>query len=88
MLVLKRRAGESEPADGNVIASTPLPGGCGAPIRLRIVARGGAYDFAYALPGGPWRMLQSGADGTMLSTKKAAGFIGAVFGLYAHSGPR
>jgi alpha-N-arabinofuranosidase len=27
-----------------------------------------------------------GADGTILSTKKAGGFVGAVFGLYAHDG--
>ena len=26
------------------------------------------------------------ADGTILSTKKAGGFVGAVFGLYAHEG--
>jgi hypothetical protein len=27
-----------------------------------------------------------GADGTVLSTRRAGGFVGAVFGLYAHSG--
>jgi alpha-N-arabinofuranosidase len=88
MLVLKRRATEREPADGIVIASAPLPAGCGAPIRLRIAARGEAYDFSYAAAGGSWRTLQRGADGRMLSTKAAGGFVGAVFGLYAHGGSR
>src|SRR4051812_3460231 len=48
MLVVKRRASESEPPSGIMMASAPLPGGCGAPVRLRIAARGGAYDFLYA----------------------------------------
>jgi xylan 1,4-beta-xylosidase len=88
VLELKRRASEGEPAGGTVIASAPLPVSCGAPIRLRIEARGGAYDFSWAAPGGPWRTLRRGADGTMLSTKQAGGFVGAVFGLYAFAGPR
>jgi alpha-N-arabinofuranosidase len=86
VLVLKRRAAETDPAEGVVIAAAPLPTACGRPVRLRIDARGGAYDFSYALPGGAWRSLRRGADGTLLSTKKAGGFVGAVFGLYAHSG--
>jgi xylan 1,4-beta-xylosidase len=88
MLELKRRASEAEPAGGTVIASAPLPVRCGTPIRLKIDARGGAYDFSYASPGGPWRTLRRGADGTMLSTKQAGGFVGAVFGLYAYAAPR
>jgi len=30
-------------------------------------------------------MLAKDVDGTILSTKKAGGFVGSLFGLYAHS---
>ncbi|HEY0412850.1 MAG TPA: glycoside hydrolase family 43 protein [Allosphingosinicella sp.] len=80
---LKRRAGPNDPADGVVIASAPVPVG---PMRLRIQAEGGRYSFSYAGPSGLWRTLRRGEDGTILSTKTAGGFVGAVFGLYAHEG--
>jgi alpha-N-arabinofuranosidase len=51
---------------------------------LRIDARGGSYDFRWSADGRNWHKVVSGADGTILSTKKAGGFVGAVFGLYAH----
>ena len=79
---LKRRSGPGDPAEGVVLASAPAPDG---PLRLRIVAKGGRYDFAYAGRVGPWRTLRAGEDGTLLSTKTAGGFVGAVFGLYARS---
>ncbi|HEU0100389.1 MAG TPA: glycoside hydrolase family 43 protein [Allosphingosinicella sp.] len=81
---LKRRAGPGDPAEGVVLVSAPVGDG---PLRLRIDAKGDRYDFAYAGPSGPWRTLRSGEDGTLLSTKRAGGFVGAVFGLYARSGP-
>ena len=57
------------------------------PERLRpLAARGDRYDFAYAVPGRAWRTLHADADGTILSTKTAGGFVGAVFGVYAVSG--
>ncbi len=34
-----------------------------------------------------WNNLVQGADGTILSTKKAGGFVGAVLGVYAHDEP-
>ncbi len=52
-------------------------------MRLRITARGERYDFEYAENGGDWVMLEEGADGKILSTKTAGGFVGAVFGIYA-----
>ena len=72
LLVMERRAAENEPADGIVVASVSLPTACGAPIRLGIEARGGAYDFAFAIPGGRWRVLLQGADGRLLSTNRRA----------------
>jgi alpha-N-arabinofuranosidase len=83
---LKRRAGPREDAKGVVIASAPLSAAPGAPIYLRIVARGGAYDFYYGQRAGQWLPLARDVDGTILSTKVAGGFVGAVFGPYAYAG--
>jgi alpha-N-arabinofuranosidase len=79
---VRRRAGGEEPTSGTILASAPLPGS--GPIELRIQARGPTYDFSWSSDGRRWHSLLSGADGTILSTKKAGGFVGAVFGLYAH----
>lgn len=83
VLRVERRASASDSVDGRVLASTPLPNR-GA-LRLRIRARGGAYDFAYAADAGGWRTILPDADGTILSTKVAGGFVGATLGLYAYS---
>ena len=68
----------------STLAETPLASD--APVQLRISARGAAYDFAWSTDGRHWRTLVKDADGTILSTNKAGGFVGAVFGLYAHDG--
>jgi len=83
-IVLERRAGPKDPVQGVVIASAPISLKAGAPIRLKITARGGLYDFSYALAAGPWKTLKAGEDGTILSTKTAGGFVGALLGVYAH----
>ena len=80
---LERRAGADQPAAGTLISSAPLTIPAGSPVRLRIHARGGAYDFEYAIAGGRWQVLQAGEDGRILSTKTAGGFVGTVLGLYA-----
>ncbi|WP_246167131.1 glycoside hydrolase family 43 protein [Sphingomonas piscis] len=82
---LERRAGPNDPASGTVLASAPLSTGAGTPVQLRIRARGGAYDFEYAIRGGRWQTLAANQDGKILSTKTAGGFVGTVFGLYAYS---
>jgi alpha-N-arabinofuranosidase len=81
VLRLERKAGANDPVDGVVVAQAPLAGF--GPVDLKITARGGAYDFAYAVKPGAWRVLKADADGTMLSTKIAGGFVGAMFGVYA-----
>jgi xylan 1,4-beta-xylosidase len=83
----ERRASASEPVDGTVIASAPLQGEAGAPVQLKIEARGARYDLDYAEAGGAWRTLVKDADGTILSTKVADGFVGTMFGLYAYAAP-
>ena len=70
--------------DGATIASTALNVAAGAPVYLKISARGGAYDFSYSYAPNRWQPLKLGEDGTILSTKRAGGFVGAVFGLYAY----
>jgi alpha-N-arabinofuranosidase len=82
-LVLRRRAGPSDPPAGTIVAEAPFH--CGAPLRLRVEAKGPVYNFSYAGGGGAWRTLGRPQDGTMLSTKIAGGFVGAVFGLYAYA---
>ncbi len=83
VVVLERRAGPKAPVNGVVVATAPVP--AGQPVELKITARGGRYDFAYALAPGRWTTLAADQDGTILSTKTAGGFVGATFGLYAYS---
>ena len=78
---LRRRAGGPDAMAGAVLASSPIPNG---PIELRINARGAAYEFGWSADGKSWHSLARNADGTLLSTKKSGGFVGAVFALYAH----
>ena len=82
-ITLDRRAGPTDPENGSTIAAVPLKATAGAPLYLKIVARGGEYDFYYGYTRGRWQPLKLGEDGTLLSTKRAGGFVGAVFGLYA-----
>ncbi|MCM8730612.1 glycoside hydrolase family 43 protein [Hephaestia sp. GCM10023244] len=84
MIRLDRRADEEDPAMGVMVAAAPLEGTAGAPIELRITARGGRYDFAYATRPGAWRILARDVDGTILSTQIAGGFVGTMLGIYAY----
>lgn len=80
---LSRRAGPTDPKAGTIVARAPAPDGA---VRLRIRGDRDRYAFDYAPERGEWRTLHAGADGTLLSTKTAGGFVGAVFGLYATKG--
>lgn len=80
---LERRSGD---APAVVVASAPLPGPADAPVYLKIQARGAHYDFSYATRPGAWTTLVRDADGTVLSTKVAGGFVGTMLGMYAYSG--
>ena len=81
---VRRRAGGSDPAAGAVLASVPSPRETRQQFELRINAHGAAYDFSWSAEGRHWHSLLRNADGTVLSTKRSGGFVGAVFGLYAH----
>ena len=84
LIQLRRRAGADQSPDGEVIASAPIES-TDAPVRLRIVARADRYDFLYSQAAEGWTTLMADADGTLLSTRTAGGFVGAVFGPYARS---
>ncbi len=78
---LLRRGGPKEPATGALVAQAPLP--AGRAVELRAVAEGARYRFSYAIRPGQWRALGGEQDGALLSTAKAGGFVGAVFGPFA-----
>lgn len=82
-VALVRRAGPQEPATGVTVKR--VRAAPGAPLYLRIEARGGEYRFSYALRPDGWHMLGT-VDGTLFSTKRAGGFVGAVFGILAQDG--
>jgi xylan 1,4-beta-xylosidase len=84
MVEVRRRAGAQEPVDGVLIAAVPVSLRANEPIRLRVHARGGSYDFDWASPTGPWRRVAHDVDGTNLSTEKAGGFVGTMIGPYAY----
>ena len=85
VLRLEQRAGPKTGGTSVVLASTPLSERQDAPIYLKIDARGGEYNFSYALEPNEWIVLKAGADGTILSTKVAGGFVGTMLGMYAHA---
>ncbi len=69
----------------NVIASKVLNGVSNNTYFLKITFEGGKYIFSYALNKNDWKNLYKDADGTVLSTNEAGGFVGTVIGMYAYS---
>lgn len=81
VIQLEKRAG-SEP---EVIASKPIELNATDPVFLKIESQGKNYSFYYATAPDEWTTLAANADGTILSTRTAGGFVGAMYGLYAYS---
>ncbi len=71
--------------EAEVIATKVLEDESACEFFLKIEARGAEYDFSYALNENDWQTLHEGADGTILSTNVAGGFVGTLFGMYAYS---
>jgi len=82
---VEKYSARTPPAEGVVLASVPVRLSATAPIYLKIEARGAEYDFYYSQQPDKWILLKAGADGIMLSTKVAGGFIGTYFGMYAYT---
>ena len=83
---LQERAGALTHGATETLASAPLAAAPGATLLLRIRARGGRYDFLYAERPGAWVVLKDDVDATILSTRVAGGFVGAMLGMYAYRG--
>lgn len=77
LLALRRHRGDST----TVVATAALPARLDK-LALKISGDGGEYAFAYDTGAG-WVWLERHADGTVLSTDVAGGFIGATVGPYA-----
>jgi len=84
VVAVERHAKLAGTPRASVIASAPLLAPPNNRLFLKIDARGGAYDFSYAHEPQKWKPLVLGADGTLLSTKIAKGFVGTFFGLHAY----
>jgi alpha-N-arabinofuranosidase len=53
-------------------------------VRLKITGDEGRYAFAFdAADGRGWQTLAGDVDGTVLSTDRAGGFVGALLGPFA-----
>ena len=74
------------PETGEVVAEVPAASGNGEPLKLKIVARGPELDFYQSGTEGNWQSVALEQDGTILSTDKAGGFVGTLFGVYAQNG--
>jgi alpha-N-arabinofuranosidase len=77
-----RRDGPKDPPGGVVVARKPVAAGA---VQLRVHARGGRYDFDYAVKPGQWQAAAHDVDATNLSTAKAGGFVGTLIGPYAQT---
>lgn len=85
-LIVSRRDGEGQ-HQGKTIARRALATSTGKPadIELRVTARDAEYDFHYRVDSGePWQPLLLAADGRVVSTRNAGGFVGALIGLHAY----
>ena len=88
VIELERRAGPGDSAVSRIVAAVPFAGSPDSTLYLRIRARGGRYDFFFGYRPDTWTLLAGDVDGTILSTRRAGGFVGTTLGLYAyHAAP-
>ena len=85
VIQLEQEAGEMTGHEPNILASAPLELAPEATVYLKIEARGDTYAFYYGYSPDEWIPLLEGADGTILSTNVAGGFVGTTLGLYAYT---
>jgi beta-xylosidase len=85
---VEQHDGRTSPEAAGIIARAPIRVSGSAPIYLKIEARGAQYDFYYGNRENNWTLLKGGADGRVLSSKVAGGFIGTYYGMYAYTDTR
>jgi alpha-N-arabinofuranosidase len=54
-------------------------------ISFKIEAKGKYYSFFYSINNKDWHAINENVDATFLSTKKAGGFVGTIYGMYTTS---
>lgn len=57
----------------------------GKNLYLRIEAHGSTYSFSYEIKPNEWNLLMENVDAAYLSTRKAGGFVGCMYAMYATS---
>jgi alpha-N-arabinofuranosidase len=81
-LIIAVRSGHHDAGKDRVLAETSFEGGTS--LRLRITAKGAAYDFTYSVNDGEWQTLLADADGRVLATEfNGLLFTGTIIGPYA-----
>jgi xylan 1,4-beta-xylosidase len=79
-MFLEKRAGKQT----QTVATATLDGAV-ARLKLQIVANARDYSFYFDQDGSGWKPLEEHADGSILSTDVAGGFVGAMVGPYARA---
>ncbi len=70
---------------GELLKTQPLLTQNNQEVFFKVEAKGDHYTFYYAARKNEWKILLDNADAKYLSTKSAAGFVGAVYAMYATS---
>jgi alpha-N-arabinofuranosidase len=81
-LCVSKKAGKSDSAQGETVTCEAAKDG---PVTLKIAIKGGKADFLYGASHAEMKAIISDIDATILSTKKAGGFVGTVIGPYAYT---
>ncbi|MGA2609646.1 MAG: alpha/beta fold hydrolase [Terriglobia bacterium] len=68
------------------VASVSLPAGA-HDVTLKVAGAGERCRFYYRVATEDWMQIGGDQDGTILSTKKAGGFVGTYVGLFARTSP-
>jgi len=68
-------------ASPEVLVRTQIPSATA--VSLKVTTAGAKTSFLYSLGEEEWKPLLVDADATLLSTRKAGGFVGAVVGLHS-----
>jgi xylan 1,4-beta-xylosidase len=86
-LFLERALATDHGGTPQTIATAEIPVPAAGLVYLRISAAGRAYSFSYATAPETWRTLLADADGSILSTPVAGGFVGVYVGPFARTEP-
>ncbi len=83
VIQVEKKAGSRTDGKPVILAAEAIGINPDIPVYLKIRARGKYYDFLYKYESEIWKPLVEDADGTILSTHVAGGFVGAMIGMYA-----